>query len=69
MTKEEFTNTLKELGLSKKEFAGLSNMAYMSINNWSDPARPVPGWVDSWLINYKKAKAFDDLVALIEKNK
>ena len=52
MKKEEFTKRLKELKISKKEFANLANIPYSTVNNWSDKKRPIPSWVESWIKNY-----------------
>ncbi len=61
MKKEEFDNTLKNIGLSKQDFATLTTLAYSSIGNWHDEKKPIPGWVDSWLNNYIKAKSYEDV--------
>jgi len=54
--KVELTKKLKDINLSKKEFANLSNISYNTVNNWNDENKPVPPWVESWLENYIKAK-------------
>jgi DNA-binding transcriptional regulator YiaG len=59
MLKADFTQILKDINLSKKEFAKLSNISYNTVNNWNDENRPVPPWVKSWLQNYIKAKDID----------
>lgn len=59
MLKAELTQILKDINLTKKEFANLSNISYNTVNNWNDDNRPVPPWVESWLENYKKAKDID----------
>lgn len=61
MTKEEFTEELKKLGISKKEFAELSDIAYMTVNNWNDDKKPIPNWVKSWLENYKYKHIYNTL--------
>lgn len=61
MLKEDFTKKLKEINLSKKDFANLSNISYNTVNNWNDENRPVPPWVKSWLENYIKAKSYSDV--------
>lgn len=66
MTKEEFDETIKKIGLTRKEFANLTNMAYSSVSNWNDETRPVPPWVSSWLENYIKAKTLDTVVDAIK---
>ncbi len=61
MNKQEFTDFLKNIDLSKKDFAELSNISYNTVNNWNDENRPVPPWVKSWLDNYVKAKNYNDM--------
>lgn len=61
MLKVEFTEILKDINLSKKEFANLSDISYNTVNNWNDENRPVPPWVKSWLENYTKAKSYTDV--------
>ncbi len=51
MNKLEFTEFLKNINLSKREFAELSNISYNTVNNWNDENRPIPPWVESWLDN------------------
>ena len=66
MLKSEFTDFLKEIGLSKKEFAELSNISYNTVNNWNDENRPVPPWVKSWLENYVKAKDVEKIAKAVK---
>jgi len=66
MKKQDFTQTLKDINLSKKEFANLSNISYNTVNNWNDENRPVPPWVESWLENYIKAKDMDKVVEAVK---
>ena len=56
MNKQEFTEKLESINLSKREFAQLANISYNTVNNWHDLNRPVPPWVRSWLDNYIRAK-------------
>lgn len=57
MTTDEFNTSLKSLALSRKEFAEITGVAYSTISQWSDDKNHIPSWVESWLDNYKKAKA------------
>ena len=66
MNKQEFTDFLKNIDLSKKDFAELSNISYNTVNNWNDESRPVPPWVKSWLDNYVKAKDMDKVVEAVK---
>jgi hypothetical protein len=61
LKKEEFDELLKKLGISRQEFATMTDLAYSTISNWSDDKKPIPGWVDSWLENYIKAKSYEDI--------
>ena len=67
MNKLEFTEFLKNINLSKREFAELSNISYNTVNNWNDENRPIPPWVESWLDNYSKAKIYEDLKSKVSK--
>lgn len=61
MKKDEFDDTLKRIGMSRQEFADITNLSYGAVSNWHDEKKPVPGWVDSWLDNYIKAKSYIDI--------
>ena len=60
MNKEDFNELLKKANLSKKEFAGIIDMQYTSVNNWGS-SQKFPRWVKSWLENYIKAKSYTDV--------
>lgn len=66
VNKQEFTDFLKKIDLSKKDFAELSNISYNTVNNWNDTNKPVPPWVKSWLDNYIKAKDMDKVVEAVK---
>ena len=66
MKKQEFDETLKRIGLSRQEFADMTELAYSTIGNWQDEKKPVPGWVKSWLDNYVKAKDMDKVVEAVK---
>ncbi len=66
MTKQSFTEILKKINLSKKEFAQLSNISYNTVNNWNDDNRPVPPWVESWLENYIEKKKHEKLKQVLK---
>ncbi len=51
----EFDKRLKEVNLSKKEFAKLVNMQYESVVNWKR-AEKLPDWVTSWFIIMKNLR-------------
>lgn len=67
MKKDDFTKTLKRLGVSKREFSQICNISYMTINNWNDENRPIPSWVEPFLYYYEKAKTLDDIFTAIKK--
>ncbi|EJG9872196.1 hypothetical protein NB747_000159, partial [Campylobacter coli] len=55
MNYDEFENKLKSISLSKKDFSEMVKMSYTGVTNWRQ-TNSIPGWVNSWLINYEKAK-------------
>jgi len=61
MKKQEFDKKLKDIGLSRQDFADVTKLAYSTIGNWHDEKKPVPGWVESWLKNYIKSKSYEDI--------
>ncbi len=66
MLKDEFTEILKSIELSKKDFAEKANISYNTVNNWNDTNKPVPPWVQSWIENYIKAKDMDKVVEAVK---
>lgn len=54
MTYENFSNKLKQLGLTREDFSKLVGMSYNSVANWK--SKEIPVWVDSWLKNYEEEK-------------
>lgn len=66
LKKEDFDKSLRKIGLSRVEFAAMTNIAYSTVGNWHDDKKPVPGWVESWLENYVKAKIADEVVKVVE---
>ncbi|MDR0666877.1 MAG: hypothetical protein LBF71_05645 [Campylobacteraceae bacterium] len=61
MTNAELTKELKEIGLTRKEFAEITGYKYETVLNWSRNTNTVPPIVDSWIQLYKKAKEYDEL--------
>ena len=61
MTKDNFTQKLKDIQLSKKDFAFNANISYNTVNNWNNDKKPVPPWVKSWLENFTKAKTYENI--------
>jgi len=60
MVKKDFAELLKKADLNRKEFAAKFDVEYQTVLAWGSKDRPFPYWVESWLINYIKAKNFDD---------
>ncbi|MDR1460447.1 MAG: hypothetical protein LBI78_02245 [Campylobacteraceae bacterium] len=60
MTNKEFAKRLKEVNLTRKEFAMQVDYAYQAVLNWSN--HPIPGWVDSWLNHYELARKYIKLI-------
>ncbi len=60
MEYDAFKKALKDNGLTLKLFSELSGVKYDTASKWGKNGRPVSDWVESWLINYIKAKDFDD---------
>ncbi len=68
MTNEDFEHRLKELGLTKKEFARQVDVSYGGVVNWGRPTQTIPNWVASWLELYKKSKQFENLKKSIKES-
>ncbi|HFN3287380.1 TPA: hypothetical protein ACHDSJ_001593 [Campylobacter jejuni] len=68
MNYDEFENKLKSISLSKKDFSEMVKMSYTGVTNWRQ-TNSIPGWVNSWLLNYEKSLALDELLNIIEKYK
>lgn len=67
MQLSEFKDLLKASGITKKEFADLSNMSYGTVNSWGVEGRAeVPDWVKPFLENYEKAKTLDLIRKILE---
>lgn len=67
MQLSEFKELLKASGITKKEFADLSNMSYGTVNSWGVEGRAeVPDWVKPFLANYEKAKKLDQIKKFLE---
>ena len=66
MEKLKFDNTFKNIGLTRQEFSDITGIAYSTIGNWHDEKKPVPGWVNSWLDNYVKAKDMNNIVEAVK---
>ncbi|EAC1918060.1 hypothetical protein PXI10_02835 [Campylobacter jejuni] len=69
MLKREFDEKIKSLGLTRQDFCNITGLAYSSVSNWNDNNKPIPIWVDTWLLNYEKSLALDELLNIIEKYK
>lgn len=67
MDKEEFNILLKQANLTKKEFAGIIDMRYSSVNNWGS-SQQFPRWVKSWLENYIEAQKHHKMMEILKDN-
>ncbi|MBE0498600.1 MAG: hypothetical protein IBX43_05085 [Campylobacterales bacterium] len=67
MKKQEFDNLLKEINLTRQQFADLTKLSYGAVSNWNDEKKPVPGWVKSWLENYIERKKLEELQKILGK--
>ncbi|EAI7269768.1 hypothetical protein B0619_07285 [Campylobacter lari] len=56
----KFEKKLQELKLNKKDFAKIVGMPYQTLMNWKSKGE-TPIWVDTWLLNYEKAKVLDEI--------
>lgn len=60
----DFVKKLKELNLSKVEFANIVKMHPMSVSNWKQGK--VPSWVEPFLHYYKKCKDLESALNLLK---
>jgi transposase len=65
MNYEIFENKIKDVGLNKKIFAENCNISYNTVMNWSNRGE-VPGWVDSWIKNYKAKQDLDKIKSTLK---
>jgi hypothetical protein len=65
MTNEEFAKKLKEVNLTRKEFAKDVGYAYQAVLNWSK--HPIPTWVASWLRYYDFAQKYIKMLEDLKK--
>lgn len=56
----KFEETIRNMNLTKKDFADLTGVAYQTIINWGSTNK-IPAWVDSWLDNFIKAKSYEEI--------
>jgi hypothetical protein len=64
MNKEEFNKILKDVGLTKKNFAIKLGIKQQTVNSWGT-TQQIPYWVESWLDNYGKAKLGESVIAAV----
>jgi len=64
MLYDEFSNRLKKLQVSKKEFAEETGLSQSSVTNWKSAGK-VPSWVRPFLDRTEKAKAYDKVKDLV----
>ncbi|MFK0458059.1 hypothetical protein ACISOD_08740 [Campylobacter jejuni] len=69
MTRLEFDEKIKQLGLPRKIFADIAKVSYSGIStNWKDD-KEIPSWVEPFLYYYEKGLALDELLKILEKYK
>ncbi|EKI3583167.1 hypothetical protein PEM91_000892 [Campylobacter jejuni] len=69
MTRLEFDEKIKQLGLTRKTFADIVKVSYSGIStNWKDD-KEIPSWVEPFLYYYEKGLALDELLKILEKYK
>jgi len=65
MGKDEFIALLKELNISKKEFAAIADVPYSTVNNWGVSRKgkvlEIPNWVRKFLYYYERAQKLEYL--------
>lgn len=63
MNREQFIEKLKNLNITKQDFAEMTGLKYGSVNNWGttigNKVVSIPSWVKSYLDHYEKSKKFD----------
>ena len=64
MEYDVFKQTLKDNGLTLKNFSELSGVQYGTCSKWGKDGRPVSDWVESWLNLYIKNKKFEQIAEL-----
>ncbi|MCE3038316.1 hypothetical protein [Helicobacter anatolicus] len=64
MNYTDFSNKLKQLQISKEEFAKMVDMNYHSVANWK--SKGVPYWVEVLLYHYEKSKNLDVILNIIK---
>lgn len=59
LTRKEFDEKLKALGLIRQDFCNLTGFAYSSVSNRNDKNKTLPTWLNNWLKYYEKAKVLE----------
>jgi len=62
MNNNDLDRLLKLAGLTQKSFADINKLHKNSVSNWKQ--KGIPEWVQHWLENYIKARAFDEMLEL-----
>ena len=65
MDYNDFSTRLKELNLTRSDFAEMVGMSYNSDANWK--LKEIPAWVEPFLYHYEKGKNLDEILAIIKK--
>ena len=64
MLKSDFLKRLNDLGLSVNDFANLTKLSAGSIYNWNDEKKPIPSWVEPFLMCYEKSTRYEKIKEL-----
>lgn len=64
MLKSDFLKRLNDLSLSVNDFANLTKLNAGSIYNWNDEKKPIPSWVEPFLICYEKSARYEKIKEL-----
>jgi len=69
MTVKEFSEKIKELGMTKKEFAEICNIHETTVSRWGkfdDDEKEVPGWVPAVLQGISCKKELTEIKKLVQ---
>lgn len=66
MDKEKLKRLLNIAGLRQKDLANILGISHVTVNGWG-VTQGIPYWVESWVVNYIKAKKFDEMMELARK--
>lgn len=68
MDLQTFKKQLKEIGITKREFADKLGLSYVTVNAWGS-VQDFPKYVDVILEKWQKADSFDKISEIFERFK